>query len=121
MVKRTVLKAIDHLRECLEREGLNISNIILFGSHAQGTATKDSDVDIIILSNDFRGQNIFDRVKILAAPRWENVRKHPMPMDIILKTPEEIESGMLAPYAKRGVVVYESKNETRPKKLKTTA
>lgn len=37
----------------LRQVGVRVDGIILFGSHAKGTATDDSDIDFAILSRDF--------------------------------------------------------------------
>jgi predicted nucleotidyltransferase len=43
--------------------GLNIYKIILFGSYARGTATKDSDIDlVVILDSDEMSQLFKDRM-----------------------------------------------------------
>ncbi len=57
--------------------------VILFGSHAKGTAGSDSDVDLLVVVDT--EQSTWDfAVKISLA------LKHSFPMDIIVRTPEEI-------------------------------
>ena len=59
--------------------------IILYGSRAKGTAHKDSDYDIIVISPAFRRINFLDRgAKLYYLKR--NIR---VAMDIIGYTPEE--------------------------------
>jgi len=36
----------------IERYGDKIREIILYGSHARGEATKDSDIDLVVLIDD---------------------------------------------------------------------
>jgi predicted nucleotidyltransferase len=55
MAKRKVIEAIKFLESSLIDSGLNVSKIILFGSQAKGSQTKESDVDLIIISDDFKG------------------------------------------------------------------
>ena len=45
-VKRLVEQVKAHLHE---RYGEGIKRVILYGSHARGEATKDSDVDVLVL------------------------------------------------------------------------
>jgi predicted nucleotidyltransferase len=45
-VKRLVDQVKAHLHE---RYGEGIKRVILYGSHARGEATKDSDVDVLVL------------------------------------------------------------------------
>jgi|SRR3989344_1714393 len=61
------------------------AQIILYGSRAKGTAHKDSDYDIIVISPAFKHMNFLDRgAKLYYMKR--NVRAA---MDIIGYTPEE--------------------------------
>lgn len=43
---------------------LPIREVYLFGSYADGTANNDSDIDIAIVSDGFRGIRYFDRQTI---------------------------------------------------------
>ncbi len=45
-------KAVDIIRSAIERRGLNISRIILFGSRARGDFKQDSDWDFIIVLDE---------------------------------------------------------------------
>ena len=108
MVKNTVKNAIIFLGHRLEQTGLQIEKIILFGSHARGTATVDSDIDIVVISKDFRGKNIFERARITMEAEVATIRKFMVPFDIITMTPEEFKKGtsLIADYAKKGKVLY---------------
>ena len=88
----TVLNVVRFLEKCLEENGLNISKIIVFGSRGNGTAREDSDIDIVIVSEDFRGKNILQRVKMTGQPEVLTIRKFLVPLDILTMTPEELES-----------------------------
>ena len=58
--------------------------VILFGSYAYGQPTPDSDVDLlIVMESDERPATRAMRVSRLLRPR-------PFPMDILVRTPEEI-------------------------------
>ena len=58
--------------------------IILFGSYARGTATRDSDVDLFIIL-PFKGKPVFKSVEIRLK------LKPPFPMDLIVRTPEKVQ------------------------------
>ncbi len=67
---------------------INARKVILFGSHADGTATEDSDVDLLIIADS-------------ELPRYKRSRNlyamfdpYPFPMDLLVYTPEEIERGL---------------------------
>ena len=61
------------------------TKIILFGSYANGKATEDSDVDVLVIMPLARGTR---DVKQAAAIR-EQVRAE-FPMDVIVRSPSEI-------------------------------
>jgi predicted nucleotidyltransferase len=108
MVKKTAKKAIKFLGQCLQQKGLHIQKIVLFGSYSLGTATEESDIDIVIVSKDFRKKDIFERANLTMEAEVATIRKFMIPFDIITMTPEEFESdtSLISDYAKKGEVVY---------------
>lgn len=90
MVKATI-KALDKklISEYAIELGrkINISKIILFGSAAHGQAKKDSDLDLIILSNNFKNMSFIRRLQLLSHARKGLARR--VPMDILGYTPAE--------------------------------
>lgn len=81
--------------------------IILFGSYAYGQPASDSDVDLlIVMDSDERPVTRAMRVSKLLRPR-------PFPMDILVRTPEEIQHRLeigdyfIHEIVKRGKVLYE--------------
>ena len=61
-----------------------IEKMILFGSNARGNAHKDSDIDLIVVSNKFRGKKSFKR-SIGFYKYWSI----DYPVDFLCYTPEE--------------------------------
>ena len=49
----------------LERSGIRVGRILLFGSHARGEAREGSDVDLIIISPDWARFNRRERLEML--------------------------------------------------------
>lgn len=84
MVIRSQLQ--DQLEEVTRRivQAFDPQRIIVFGSHAYGQPTLDSDVDLLIVmeSNERPAMRAM-RISKLLRPR-------PFPMDILVRTPEEI-------------------------------
>jgi predicted nucleotidyltransferase len=76
-------KGLDDIKERLVRE-LNPQQIILFGSYAYGRPTADSDVDLLIVMDSN------DRPVARAARVSKLLRPRPFPIDILVRTPEEI-------------------------------
>ena len=108
MGKDRVYEAIGFLEHCLSERGLTISKIILFGSQAKGRATEESDVDIVIISEDFSNKDIFERAILTKEAEIMTIKKFMMPLDIITMTPKEFESGtsIISDFARDGEVVY---------------
>ncbi len=107
MVKSKVVEAMRFLEQSLKEEGLNDLRIILFGSQFKETATKDSDIDILILSKDFRGKDIFERALLTKNSEIRTIKKFLIPLDIITMTPEEFKRGNspITEFAKDGKVI----------------
>lgn len=82
------------------------TRIILFGSHARGEASADSDVDLLVVM-PLRGSRLAAAVEIRKALRGFGV-----PKDLVLLTPEEYERkkhipGTIAwPAEHEGVVLH---------------
>ena len=55
----------------------------MFGSYAKGRAKVGSDFDIIVVSKDFRGKDIFEKVELTSGIHREFVKKVKKPVDII--------------------------------------
>ncbi len=63
---------------------LDVIKVILFGSYISGKPTKDSDLDLLIIVNTKeKGIKRYAMVSELLEPRK-------IPMDIIVKTPDEL-------------------------------
>ena len=89
---------------------LNPVKIILFGSYAYGTPTPDSDVDLLVIwgAKDMRETERHWAVSELLAPR-------PFPVDILAKTPNEIDRYLaqrnifFVEVLKKGKTLYEQR------------
>ena len=89
------------------REGYDPEKIIIFGSHARGQASRHSDLDVLVIKDTDVGQ--FERVRQVS----DLVIPRPLPLDIIVKTPREIEERLargdyfIRDILNEGVVAYE--------------
>lgn len=64
----------------LRDDGINVVSMLLFGSHARGTAREWSDIDVAVISPDF-GHDYFDeRVRLmkLAQRASSSIEPHPL-------------------------------------------
>ncbi|MBN1664319.1 MAG: nucleotidyltransferase domain-containing protein [Deltaproteobacteria bacterium] len=108
MVEKKVQTVIHFLNEKLKEQKISVSKIILFGSHAIGKADKDSDIDIVVVSDDFSGKNIFKRIELIKDAEIQTIKKFKVPLDIITMTHEEYENrtSIIAEYAHEGTVLF---------------
>lgn len=93
MVKREIVKINKILLTLLQERSLNINKIVIFGSYAKSKEGEYSDIDIIIVSKDFRDKDIFERVELTRGIHRELVNKIMKPFDIIYCSDEEWENG----------------------------
>jgi predicted nucleotidyltransferase len=89
---------------------LHPEKIILFGSCAYGTPTRDSDVDLlVIMQTQAKGADRSWAVSRLLIPR-------PFPVDILVKTPQEVQLALekgdffIREILTRGRVLYERRD-----------
>ena len=109
MPKKKIKEIVEYLKILLQKRGLEINKIILFGSYAKGNYKKDSDIDIVIISKSFRRKGIFERAEMLGNLEWELIDKYLFPFDIITMSPEDFNRGvsLVSQYARDGEVIYE--------------
>lgn len=65
---------------------VKVKYAIIFGSTAYGERLNDSDIDLIVVSEDFRGMPFEKRIMLLQKS-W----KHKVPLEAFAFTPDEIE------------------------------
>ena len=78
----------------IEKMGIHIDRVLLYGSRATQTAQEGSDIDLIIISQDFAPYNQRERLEMLgvaAARILESVQANGF-------TPQEIEMHQLMPF-----------------------
>ena len=49
-----IMKSIEEFIKSVKEDNIKIEKVILFGSYAKGTYHKDSDIDLAIVSSDFK-------------------------------------------------------------------
>ena len=85
MGKKTDLKIKDFLKRLKEK--YHIRKVILFGSRARGDNFKDSDYDMIIVSDDFRGIFFTKRIANL----YQFWKFYPLEIEPLCYTTKEFE------------------------------
>jgi predicted nucleotidyltransferase len=103
-VSETLPKAVRRIARTLRP-----AKIILFGSYAYGTPTQDSDVDLLVVMNTTASS----KDRHLAVCRL--LRPRPFPVDILVKTPQEIKRALdrgdffIQEIVTQGRVLYEQR------------
>jgi len=104
--KRPVSETLPAVVERIVRE-LHPEKIVLFGSYAYGRPTSDSDVDLLVVMETTAP----DKERYLAVCRL--LRPRPFPVDIMVRTPQEIaralenEDFFIQEITSRGKILYE--------------
>ena len=104
MDKKSALNALHNFRLALESKGIRIHKLILYGSYAQGNAREGSDIDVLVISDDFSGKTYWERIDILSGAIYEVFE----PIEAVALTVEEWEKDERAvtQYAKDGEVIF---------------
>ena len=89
-------------------DGVHPKKIILFGSYASGRPDKDSDVDLLVVMNT-KKKPVDRTVEVT-----KTLHDHPFPMDILVRTPQELKNRLrlgdifFKEVLAKGKVLYES-------------
>lgn len=59
------------LKEELEKIGFKVNSIYLFGSYAKGNWLKTSDIDLILISDEFERMEFIKRLDVVNKIIWE--------------------------------------------------
>ena len=85
ILKAKERKAVNEFVSLLiQKMSRQINELVLFGSRARGKAHKDSDIDLIIVSKDFRGKKF--RYRAIGFYDHWNLD---LPVEFLCYTPEE--------------------------------
>lgn len=101
-IKKDVLMFLRQIKE------LNIETVIIFGSRVRGDYLKHSDLDIIMVSEDFSIIPFIDRSNVIY--KYYDAWKGEGSLEVICYTPEEFERkkaqiGMVKDAVKGGIII----------------
>lgn len=85
---------------------IKVKGVFLFGSYATGKVNKDSDIDFIVLSPDFKKIAFIKRLEFLSRVQGAVRITRSVPMDIFGYTPEEFEE-----IDKESIIMRQAKKE----------
>ncbi len=102
--KAKLIESLQRYKKQAERKA-KIDKLLLFGSRARDKASKTSDVDLLLISNSFKGKKYFKR-----ASKFYYLWDLPYNVDIICLTPEEVmekkkQAGVIQEAIKEGIEI----------------
>ncbi|MFB0524630.1 MAG: nucleotidyltransferase domain-containing protein [Phycisphaerae bacterium] len=107
MVEARVRQAAELIKNFLKHRNIAVDKIVIFGSYTKGNYTKDSDLDIAVISQDFNGKDVFQKAEMLKGLKWTLVEKFELSFDIVpmsLKQWQE-SSSLVVDFIKEGEVL----------------
>ncbi|OQY30354.1 MAG: hypothetical protein B6244_00400 [Candidatus Cloacimonetes bacterium 4572_55] len=91
MDKNTILDILCRFKQALETaNGIRVNKLILYGSQAAGTAREDSDIDVVVISDDFADKSYWQRINIIS----DAICAVFEPIEALAMTRQEWESGV---------------------------
>ena len=106
VIPSTILTGIRNITRQIVQQ-FHPQKVILFGSYAYGQATKDSDVDLLVVMDT-------DESPLHVAAKIAAAIEHPFPLDVVVRTPVEFAAavhrkGVFATeVATKGITLYEA-------------
>lgn len=102
--KQEIENIIERYIQKLKQLGVEVSQVILYGSYAKGKPKEYSDIDIAVVSPSFQKLDIFERQLLLSRAH----HKFGEPIEPIGLTPKQLrdKKSFAGEILKTGVVVY---------------
>ena len=100
-IKKIITRYIDEL----DKLGIEVSQVILYGSHAKGIPMEHSDIDVAIVSKAFAKLDIFERQELLSRAHHQ----FNIPIEPIGFTPEQLrkKQGFVREILENGVTIFQ--------------
>jgi predicted nucleotidyltransferase len=94
MAKRALKLIVTRYCAELATMGIQVEKVLLYGSQARRTAHDASDIDLIVISRDWKPYSVRERLEILGVASARILE----PVQANGFTPDEISSQMLMPF-----------------------
>ena len=103
MDKRTVIEIVHRFQQSIERRGIKPLKVILYGSYADGTTHEGSDIDIVVISEDFKDMSYWERIDVISDTIYEIFA----PIEAVALTPAEWDRGdsFVTDFARNGEIL----------------
>lgn len=82
MDKNKAIKVIKKFVIALEKEGISVDRVILYGSYARGKARPDSDIDVAVVSKDFGKDRVEEGMTLFRIAGKIDARLEPVPISL---------------------------------------
>jgi predicted nucleotidyltransferase len=104
MDKTAIIEITDRFLRKIEARGIKPLKLILYGSYGKGTNHEGSDIDLVIISDDFVSKTYWERIDILSEVIYEVFA----PIEAVALTQEEWEQGdsFVAEFIRDGEVLF---------------
>lgn len=104
MDKKSIIDIVNRFTQSLQAQNIKLHKVILYGSCASGTNKEGSDIDLVVISDDFLHKDYWERIEILSEAIYQIFE----PIEAVAMTPEEWERGdsFVVDYAKNGEILY---------------
>ena len=93
MAEDPIVITSEIIKRLFKKKKLKLNKLVLFGSYALKKNTRNSDIDLIIVSRYFREKSYNQRVKIMKGLNRSLVNTLNKPVDIIYYSDEEWRKG----------------------------
>lgn len=111
MAEKEIKKIKKEINMFANSKKISIDKIVLFGSQISATAKKDSDIDLLLVSKEFKNKSYSQRIKKLLGLNRRLVKLIDKPFDILYYSDEEWENSsslMIYEAKKHGKIIYEN-------------
>lgn len=82
MVKKEILNKLRRYKRLLEKKGIPVSKLLIYGSYARGDAHKDSDIDVCVVSPAFGRDRIEEGLFLFRQAPDIDPRIEPVPFSL---------------------------------------
>ncbi|MBU3933170.1 MAG: nucleotidyltransferase domain-containing protein [Candidatus Omnitrophica bacterium] len=91
-----VKEIVEEYKETLQKLGIKVDRIILYGSFAKRNQREDSDIDLVIIAEDFQKMNLRERQEVLGIAAARIMK----PIEARGYTPDELKMASQASFLK---------------------
>jgi predicted nucleotidyltransferase len=111
MGQKEIIKTKNILFKLFRNRNISVDKIVIYGSYARGVVKAESDIDVMVISRDFRGKDFFQKVAMVRGIHSDIVKQINKPVDLLYYSDKEWEKGtsIIVNAAKYEGIVFTSK------------